>query len=392
MWAVVYKLSVLCYTIRMEYLVTFVEGLASFISPCSLPLLPVYIAYFATSNSSKASTFLKALFFSLGFTVIFSLLGLFAGSVGVFLNEHYRIVNIVTGSIIILFGISYLFDLHFHFFKQRQSSIKPTDYFKAFLFGLVFALNVSPCIGVFLGSALMLAGSSLSAVKGCSLLFVYSLGLSLPFLISSLFLQALTPVYNFIKRHYKVVNIISATVLITTGILIICGVFSPLSKTPKQNRTTTEVSDSNTSQTSSGEYLKRKDLFTIKDANNNDIKIESKFGKPIFVNFWASWCGPCKSEFPEIEKAFKEYGDKIEFMLVNLTYSDMGNIDETIEFISDLGYTFPLYFDLNGSASSKFNISGIPYSVFYNSNGTIAFRHTGAMNKEILEHYLNALK
>lgn len=207
----------------MEFVITFLEGLISFISPCMLPLLPMYVSYFAGGADKKHKVFFRALSFVLGFTVVFSLLGLFAGTLGAFLKDHKTIVNIVGGILIIIFGLSYLEVIKLPFFKGMQSGRTANNVLSAFLFGIIYSVSLTPCIGAFLGSALALAGASGTAVKGVLLLVTYSIGLGVPFVLSAVLIEKLNTAFAFIKKHYRVINIVCGSFLILIGVLMACG-------------------------------------------------------------------------------------------------------------------------------------------------------------------------
>lgn len=208
----------------MQFVITFLEGFISFISPCMLPMLPLYISYFAGETNKKHKTFIRALAFVLGFTVVFTSLGVFAGTLGAFLVRYQSIVNIVTGLIVILLGLSYLEVIHLPFFKGIETSANIKSVFSAFLFGMIYSISLTPCVGAFLGSALMMAASSGTAIYGMILLLVYSLGLGIPFLISAVLIDKLTNAFNVIKKHYKVVNVVCGVFLIVIGIMMMFGV------------------------------------------------------------------------------------------------------------------------------------------------------------------------
>lgn len=207
----------------MRYLITFLEGLMSFLSPCMLPMLPVYVSYFAGNADQKRANLYRALAFVLGFTLLFSLMGLFAGTLGSLLLRYQRWVNLVCGIVVILFGLSYLEIIPLPFFKGMSSGRSVTGVFSAFLFGLVYSVSLTPCVGAFLGSALMLASSSGTALQGLLLLICYSLGLGLPFLISALLLEQLSGLFSKIKAHYSVINRICGCFLILIGFLMAFG-------------------------------------------------------------------------------------------------------------------------------------------------------------------------
>ncbi len=212
----------------MQYFLTFLEGLIAFLSPCVLPLLPVYISYFAGSTAGRrGKTLFRALLFVLGFSLVFSLMGLFAGTLGGFFAQHRMLVNLVCGIFIIIFGLSYLeilplslpnIALNMH--MDRTPS--------AFLLGMVFAVCMSPCTGAFLGSALMMASAAGSSLQGLLLLVFYALGMGVPYLISALLIDSLMGFFNSIKRHYALVRRVSGLLLILIGILMITGKFTQL--------------------------------------------------------------------------------------------------------------------------------------------------------------------
>lgn len=215
----------------MQFLITFFEGIISFISPCMLPLLPLYISYFAADSSEKdkkSKVFLRALSFVLGFTIIFCILGLFAGTVGAVLNKHKVILNIVCGIIVIIFGLSYLEIIPLNFLKGINKSHKANSIISAFVFGVIYSVSLTPCIGAFLGSALMLASSTGSSAKGIALLLSYSLGMGIPFLISSVLIDKLKNTFDFIKKHYKAINTVCGIFLILVGIIMATGLMNKI--------------------------------------------------------------------------------------------------------------------------------------------------------------------
>lgn len=216
----------------MDYLISFLEGIITFISPCLLPMLPIYISYFAGQNnaeiseSKKHKTLTNALGFILGFTIVFVLLGVFAGTLGGFLREYQKIINIVTGLIVILFGLNFIGVIRIPFLSNNhQFKMKTVNlgFFSSILFGLIFSIGWTPCVGAFLGSALMLAAQSGESVKGIFMLLSYSLGLGVPFLLSAVLIERLKTTFDFIKKYYRVINIICGSLLILVGILMATG-------------------------------------------------------------------------------------------------------------------------------------------------------------------------
>lgn len=207
----------------MQYLITFLEGIISFISPCMLPMLPIYVSYFAAGGGSRRNLLPRVLAFVLGFTLVFTALGLFAGTLGRLLLTYRRVVNLICGVVVILFGLSYLEVFHLPFFKGMKGGKAVNSVLSAFLFGAIYSISLTPCVGAFLGSALMLASTSGGALKGASLLLVYSAGLGLPFALSALLLDRLRQVFSWIKSHYRVINTICGGFLILVGIAMATG-------------------------------------------------------------------------------------------------------------------------------------------------------------------------
>ena len=152
----------------MQYFISFLEGIITFVSPCLLPMLPIYISYFAGgSEKNTKKVIANALGFILGFTAVFILLGALAGSFGRFLKEYSVAVNIVTGLIVIIFGLNYLGFFKLNIFKGSNSAkTENLGFFSSALFGVVFSIGWTPCVGAFLGSALMLAASRGSVMEG----------------------------------------------------------------------------------------------------------------------------------------------------------------------------------------------------------------------------------
>lgn len=211
----------------MIYLITFLEGIISFISPCMLPMIPIYLSYFAGDINKKRNTLINAISFVLGFTFVFCLLGIFAGTLGSLLKNHQTIINILCGIIVILFGLNYLDLLHLKIFKpSNKRATKVTGVFSAFLFGVIFSINLTPCVGAFLGSALMMASVSGTMLKGTTLLLLYSLGLGIPIILSALLINKLNSVFTFIKKNYKIINVICGVFLILIGILMMFGIMN----------------------------------------------------------------------------------------------------------------------------------------------------------------------
>lgn len=210
----------------MQYIISFLEGIITFISPCLLPMLPIYISYFAGGGErSTRKTITGALGFVLGFTIVFIAMGALAGTIGSFLTNYQRIVNLIMGLIIILFGLNYLGVFKWNLFNGIKKSVSTDNmsFGSAMLLGIVFSVGWTPCVGAFLGSALMLATQQGKVLIGMGMLLCYSLGLGVPFLVSAILIDRLKFAFDFIKRNYNVVNLISGSILVLIGVLMASG-------------------------------------------------------------------------------------------------------------------------------------------------------------------------
>ena len=213
----------------MAYFISFLEGIITFISPCLLPMLPIYITYFAGGGvRNTRKTLMGALGFVLGFTLVFVAMGALAGTVGSFLTRHQQAVNIVSGIIVTILGLSFLGLFRIPLFQGRLKLPQQTGFFASLLFGIVFSVGWTPCVGAFLGSALMLASQQGSILVGVGMLLCYSLGLGIPFVISAILIDYLKSAFDLIKRNYRTVNIISGCLLIAMGLAMATGVLGSL--------------------------------------------------------------------------------------------------------------------------------------------------------------------
>lgn len=210
----------------MQYIISFLEGIITFISPCLLPMLPIYISYFAGGGErSTKKTLTGAIGFVLGFTVVFIAMGALAGTLGGFLTKYQSVVNLIMGLVIVMFGLNYLGVLKLSLFGGSNRSINTDNmgFGSAMLLGIAFSVGWTPCVGAFLGSALMLATQQGKALIGMGMLLCYSIGLGIPFIISAVLIDKLKFAFDFIKRNYKVINIISGSILVLIGLLMATG-------------------------------------------------------------------------------------------------------------------------------------------------------------------------
>lgn len=224
-----------------SFFTSFLAGLLSFLSPCVLPLIPIYISFITgeslsdlqKGNRNKFSSLIKTLFFSLGFTLVFVILAIiFGGGMKLLGSGLNTVINKIAGLIIILLGLNFLFDFipflraDFRKTKTPQSNSKSNT--KAFLLGVSFAAGWTPCVGPILSSLLLFAGQGGDILKASLLLTIYSLGFALPFFLVGLFFGQALPILNWFKKHMRGIQIISALLLFAFGIIMLFGGLSSL--------------------------------------------------------------------------------------------------------------------------------------------------------------------
>lgn len=211
----------------MQYFISFLEGIITFISPCLLPMLPVYVSYFSGGGQRETKkTVLNALGFILGFTLVFVALGALAGTFGQLLRDHQTAVNLVTGLIVVFFGLNFLGVFRVNLFQGGgRFTGEVLGFFSALVFGMVFSIGWTPCVGAFLGSALLLAASQGHVLEGVLMLLLYSLGLGIPFFLSAILIDKVKGALGLIKRHYGVINKVCGGLLVLVGVLMATGLF-----------------------------------------------------------------------------------------------------------------------------------------------------------------------
>lgn len=215
----------------MQYLISFLEGIVTFVSPCLLPMIPLYVTYFAAGEESSTRTVLKnALGFVLGFTTVFVAMGALASTLGAFLIAYQGIVNVICGAVVVFFGLYFLGVVKLGFLRGANASMagRQLGFLSSAAFGVVFSVGWTPCVGAFLGSALMLASTQGSVTVGVVMLLCYSAGLGLPFVLAAVLIDKLKGAFDAIKRHYDVITKACGWFLAAVGILMATGLLGNL--------------------------------------------------------------------------------------------------------------------------------------------------------------------
>lgn len=214
-----------------SYILTFLEGILTFISPCILPMLPVYFLYLAGSAEGNAKIgpggrsrlVVNSIGFVIGFSLVFVLLGASVTVLGQFLSGHRDLLRKISGIVMVLFGLYFMGILKLGFLNMGKRFDLKLDKLQlpgSILFGMVFGFGWTPCLGAFLGSALMLASNSKSVIQGILLLIIYSAGLGIPFILSAILFERARNIFKRIQAHTGIINIISGILLIAAGILV----------------------------------------------------------------------------------------------------------------------------------------------------------------------------
>ncbi len=387
--------------------VAFLGGVLSFLSPCVLPLVPTYISLMSgvTSENLKGETgstatarravIINSLAFNVGLSIVFLALGATAGLIGGITNNIW--VRVIGGIIIILFGFQMMGVLKIGaLYKDTRmfSSDKPSGILGSFTLGLAFAAGWTPCIGPILSGIIGLAAFSGGWKSGLLLSAVYSVGLSVPFLIAGLAINQFIAFSKGFRKHLHKVEVASGVILIFTGVLIATGYLSV-------------ISNSRFAQwLPSGENLVKIDTKTTppappKDANLQaapDIQLQTSDGKAfklseqkgqvVLVNFWATWCKPCQEEIPSFNAMEKELSTKGLKIVGVLTKDPTAELKE---FQKDYKQDYTVLID-DGTAENAYEVpQALPMTVIINKEGRIVHKIVGIKTQSEFEALVKPL-
>lgn len=426
-------LSALAATGPVHFIVVFLEGVLSFFSPCVLPLLPIYIGYLAGNAKQtdeqgnvtykRKKVFFYTVCFVLGVSFAFFLLGISFTAFGRFFAGNREVFSRIAGVLILLLGLYQVGLLRLPFLSRERKihtklDLKKMNPFMAFILGFTFSFAWTPCVGPALSSVLLMASSSENALAGNLLVLLYTVGFVLPFLALGLFTSA---VLNFIKRQQKALQYaikVGGVLLILVGLLTLVGWMDAItgkllslgsgSGGVSVSETVSSGPDMATSQppdASAGRPSAPSDGgtaesdtaasysnpaapdFTLTDQYGRTHTLSAYKGKVVFLNFWATWCGPCRSEMPHIEELYEEYG-KNQGDVVFLGVATPGGQEKSKngiqDFLSQNGYTFPTVFDTAGDVRDEYYISAFPTTFMIDKDGKIFGYVSGALDKETM--------
>lgn len=441
---------------NISYLLVFLEGLISFLSPCVIPLIPIYMSYLAgnakqideegTITYKKSTVFLHTVFFVMGISFAFFLLGMAFTALGSFFNKNQILFTRIGGIIITVLGLYQVGLFDFKVLKKERKirlniNVRKMNPLIAFLMGFTFSFAWTPCVGPALSSVLILASSAKSSMIANLLIILYSLGFVIPFLLIGLFT---TQVLSFLKAKQKLLKYtvkIGGILLIIIGIMTFTGWMNGISKylnkvsqpfgssnsqTKDDSSSTGEESPDNNSPSNIDSQVpdNTEDIINKEDTNNDQADHEDKApqedvfpaidfsltdqygnihtlsdykGKVVFLNFWATWCPPCVREMPDIEKIYKEYGENNEDVIIlgvaNPSSSAYpNNADESkediIAFLDDNNYSFPVVFDETGDLLREYYINAFPTTFLIDKNGNVYGYVPAMLTKDMMDNVI----
>lgn len=396
---------------KINLMVVLVEGLLSFLSPCILPILPIYLSMLSNSSVenlnkgsfAKSALFKNTIFFTLGISITFFILGSSLNALGIFFNANKDIIMILGGIIIIFMGLFYLDIIKSNLLnteKRLQLKSKEMNPITAFLLGFTFSFGWTPCIGPMLASVLIMSSTADNSYTAYLLIGIYTIGFILPFILVALFYNKLIDRIQKIKSYMTEIKKISGIILVISGIImLINGINNKVDFSKIQNENKIEnsqsISDSEEKEEAKEEKIKALD-FNLYDQYGKEHRLSDYKGKTIFLNFWATWCPPCREEMPYIEDLYKEYNkNNDEVVILGVASPNLGregNQEHIKKFLEKENHTFPILFDEGGSLVYQYGINAFPSTFIIDKEGYLTQYVPGGMNKETMKHLIENSK
>lgn len=370
----------------------FVEGLVSFLSPCVLPIIPIYMGYLAGNSNEKRNSNKKVLLFTISF-IFGILLAIFLMNASInllqsFLKEHMTLFVRIGGILIVLLGSYQLGFIKINFLQRTFRFSLKTDnkmnVMVAFIMGFTFSFAWTPCIGPALSSILLLAASSGDFWYSNFLMIIYAFGFTLPFLVLGLFTNK---ALNWLNSHRDIVKYttkIGAVILIIFGLMMFSGKLNTISNymSPSQGQVSTNQAENSDDSVNYGNALLNQD--------DKPISLADYHGKVVFLNFWATWCPPCQREMPEIQKLSEKYQNSEDIAILTVVMPGGQEMDAAgiKKFLKEKGFTMPVIFD-DGRLSSSFQITSLPTTYMFDRDGNVYGSVVGQLSSDMMENIID---
>lgn len=404
----------------------FLQGLLSFFSPCVLPLVPLYLGYLSGGAGEgelygkKGRLFLNTIGFVIGISTAFFTLGLGVSAAGSFLDQNQAMMARIGGILVILFGLYQLGIFgksrllgteHRFWLKLDKLKMSPIV---ALIFGFTFSFAWTPCVGPALASVLLMVGSAGTKMTGFLLIGVYTLGFVLPFLAVGLFTAKVLGIFKKYNHVVKYTVKIGGILMIFMGVLMFTGNMNAITgylsgttgttgtpaqtagkEASKEEKSKTEKEeDAETTEHGSSPSEEKQDVypaqdFVLTDQYGNEHSLADYKGKTVFLNFWATWCGPCRNEMPEIQKIYEETQQEEDSDLVVLGIAAPGfgqekSQEEVEAFLEKNGYTYPVLMDTTGEVFMEYGISAYPTTFMVDRDGNLFGYIQGQLNEAMM--------
>ena len=391
---------------NVNFFIVFIEGILSIFSPCILPILPIYLSMLSNSTvndlkDSKVSRSIllkNTIFFTLGISITFFILGSSISALSSFLNTNKNIIMIIGGIIIIIMGLFYLGIIKSGFLSKEKrlninsNAMSPVT---AFVLGFTFSFGWTPCIGPILASVLIMASSSDNIIISNLLILSYIIGFILPFIIVALFYDKLFKRFDKMKSYMGIIKSISGVIIIIAGLVMFFNGFVGINNQlniRNENLNEGNIVENN-EQAQENEENKIEPIdFTLYDQYGNRHTLSEYKGKIVFLNFWATWCPPCRGEMPHMEELYNEYNknqdDVVILGVASPNLGREGNENDIKDFLSEEGYTFPVVLDNNGAMVYDYGISAFPTTFIIDKEGYITKYIPGAMDKSTMQNVI----